>query len=378
MPGRAANLRVDACVVGSGPAGAVAAHVLTGAGARVALIVRNQPNSALAVGETVPAEMRSLLKRLGLDCLTADLHLPSAGTMARWGSDDVHFREAILSPYGCGWHLDRQSFERQLIAAAIRNGATVIDNCTRIATTPTSTGWQLQIESGGREICGASSYLMDCTGRGARFAVESGARRQIHDKLVAIWCVAEEVNGIQDPDKRMYLESAPAGWLYSAQIPKRRRVMVFFTDGDLGDVPRLRSRSIFEDYVANSFHLETVTGGLEYRIVVGPFCVNAASARLLCAHGDNWIAAGDAAQSFDPLSSQGIMSAIIGGSNAAAALIAAHSSDHCALEQFQADLDGKYESYLAERHIHYSAEQRWKDYPFWHRRHDRNFRYSAE
>jgi flavin-dependent dehydrogenase len=378
MPRRAANFRFDACVVGGGPAGAVAAHVLAGAGARVALIVRDQPNSALAVGETVPAETRPLLKRLGLDCLTADMHLPSTGTMARWGSDDVHFREAILSPYGCGWHLDRRSFERQLIAAAIRHGATLIDNCTRTATASASTGWRLQIESGGHEIHVAASYLVDCTGRGARFAVESGARRQIHDKLVAIWCVAEELNGRQDPDKRIYLESAPAGWLYSAQIPKQRRVIVFFTDGDLGDTQRLRSPSIFEEYVANSFHLKMITGELEYRIVVGPFCVNAASARLHCAYGDKWVAAGDAAQSFDPLSSQGITSAIIGGSNAAAALIAAHSSDRWAFEEFQANLDGEYASYLVERHFHYSAEQRWKQHPFWHRRHDENFKYSAE
>ena len=278
MPQCAANFGFDACVVGGGPAGAVAAYVLAGAGARVALIARDQPNSALAVGETVPAETRPLLKRLGLDCLTVDTHLPSAGTLARWGSDDVHCREAILSPYGCGWHLDRRSFERQLIAAAIGNGATLIDNCTRTAATPASAGWQLQIESGGREICLAASYLVDCTGRGAHFAVESGARRQIHDKLVAIWCIAEELRGRQDPDRRIYLESAPAGWLYSAQIPKQRRVIVFFTDGDLGDTPRLRSSSVFEDYVANSFHLKTVTDGLEYRIVVGPFCVNAASA----------------------------------------------------------------------------------------------------
>lgn len=95
MAARVGKVRFDVCVVGGGPAGAVAAHVLAGAGARVALIVRDRPRSAFVVGETVPAETRLLLNRLGLDCLGADLHLPSAGTMARWGSDAAYCREAI-------------------------------------------------------------------------------------------------------------------------------------------------------------------------------------------------------------------------------------------------------------------------------------------
>jgi len=366
----AVNFRCDVCVVGGGPAGAIAAYVLAGAGAGVALIVRDRPNLALAVGETVPAETRPLLNRLGLDCLSADLHLPSAGTMARWGSDAVHCREAILSPYGCGWHLDRRLFERQLIAAAVKKGAALLEGCARIETKSALTGWEFQIESAGRQIYATASYLVDCTGRTARLAVEAGARRRIHDKLIAIWCVAEELHPRGDPDRRIYLESAPDGWLYSAQIPNRRRVMVYFTDGDLCDISRMRSAANFEDYIANFFHLNAVTDGLQYRIVAGPFCANAVSTNLVQAHGDRWIAAGDAAQSFDPLSSQGIVSAIVGGNNAAAALIAAHSWDDCALEKLQADLDGKYAAYLAERHVHYRAEQRWKERPFWQRRHN--------
>ncbi len=369
MTGRGGKSRFDICIVGGGLAGAIAARVLAGAGARIAMIVRDRPNSDFAVGETVPAETRPLLKRLGLDCLDADLHLPSAGTMARWGSDVAHFREAILSPYGCGWHLDRRLFERQLIAAAVKSGAALLDNCARIETETTRTGWQFRIESAGRQIGVTSNYAVDCTGRAARLAVEAGARRQIHDKLIAIWCVAEESDGRLNPDRRIYLESAPDGWLYSAQIPNRRRVMAFFTDGDLCDVSRLKSTANFADYVGNSFHLNTVTAGSKCCIVAGPFCVNAASTRLAQAYGDRWIAAGDAAQAFDPLSSQGIMAAILGGNNAAAALIAAHSADHCALEKLQADLDAKYAAYLAERQVYYRAERRWVERPFWQRRH---------
>jgi flavin-dependent dehydrogenase len=368
MPGSVARVRCDVAVVGGGPAGAVAAYILAGAGARVALIVRDQPKSALGIGETVPAQTRALLQRLGLDFLSPDVHLPSAGTMARWGSDALHYREAILCPYGSGWHLDRRLFEKQLVAAAVRSGARLIDDCSAIETRRAAAGWEFGIAYSGRRICIGSSYLVDCTGRSARLALAAGARRKIHDKLIAIWCVAEQARGRDDLDQRIYLESAPDGWLYSAKIPRQRRVIVYFTDGDLCRIALMRTRANFEAYVAGSFHLQEAADGFEYSIVAGPYCVNAASARLLQAYGEGWIAAGDAAQSFDPLSSQGIMSAIIGGHNAAAALIAAHSSDHSALETYQAELDGQYGAYLTERLGHYRAEQRWNGRPFWQRR----------
>ncbi|MFZ3335768.1 MAG: tryptophan 7-halogenase [Xanthobacteraceae bacterium] len=368
MAGRGGKIRFDVCVVGGGPAGAVAAHVLAGAGARVALIVRDRPHAAFAAGETVPAETRLLLDRLGLECLGADLHFPSAGTMARWGSDAVYCREAILNPFGCGWHLDRPLFERQLLAAAAKTGAVLIERCAKIETKSGPAGWEFGLECAGRQIGVISNFAVDCTGRAARLAIEAGARREIHDKLIAIWCIAEETGDRPDPDRRIYLESAPDGWFYSVQIPQRRRVLAYFTDGDLRGASRLRSAANFVAYVAKAFHLDTVVEGLRYRITAGPYRVNAASMKLVRAYGERWIAAGDAAQAFDPLSSQGIVTAIVGGNNAAAALIATHSSDAYALEKFQADLDSSYAAYLAERQIHYRAEQRWVERPFWQRR----------
>jgi flavin-dependent dehydrogenase len=368
MSGRIGKTRFDIGVVGGGPAGAVAAYVLAGAGARVALIVRDRPHSAFAVGETIPAETRQLLNGLGLDCLSTDLHLPSAGTMARWGSDVAHCREAILNPFGCGWHLDRPLFERQLIDAAVRSGAVLIERCARIETKSKPAGWEFRIDRAGQQIWVSSDYAVDCTGRAARLAVDAGARRQIHDKLIAIWCVAEESSAQSDPDQRIYLESAPDGWFYSVRIPNRRRVLAYFTDGDLCDA-RLRSAVNFKDYVAKTFHLQAGADGPHCHFVAGPFRVNAASARLVRVYGERWIAAGDAAQSFDPLSSQGIITAIVGGHNAAAALVAIHSSDSCVLEKLQADLDARYAAYLSERLTYYRAEQRWVARPFWQRRH---------
>ena len=85
-----------------------------------------------------------------------------------------------------------------------KNGAVLLDNCTRIETETPPAGWQFRIERAGRQIGVTSNYAVDCTGRSARLAIEAGARRIIHDKLIAIWGVAEEGRG--DADRRIYIE----------------------------------------------------------------------------------------------------------------------------------------------------------------------------
>jgi flavin-dependent dehydrogenase len=105
------------------------------------------------------------------------------------------------------------------------------------------------------------------------------------------------------------------------------------------------------------------------RLIAGPSRVSAASTRLIQAFGNRWIAAGDSAQSFDPLSSIGITSAIVSGNNAAAALIHAPSFGAATLRQYQHGLDAEYSAYLSKRHEYYRMEKRWQGMPFWNRRH---------
>ena len=100
--------------------------------------------------------------------------------------------------------------------------------------------------------------------------------------------------------------------------------------------------------------------------------VSAAGAWLSCAadtarldrfHGDGWIAAGDAAASFDPLSSQGIMSAMQAGQRAADAVLGRES-----FSGYTAMIEASVQRYLVQRAAVYAQERRWADAPFWRRR----------
>ncbi|WP_369688936.1 tryptophan 7-halogenase [Streptomyces sp. Wb2n-11] len=90
------------------------------------------------------------------------------------------------------------------------------------------------------------------------------------------------------------------------------------------------------------------------------------SARLDRAWGDGWIAAGDAAAAFDPLSSQGILTALTTGLAAAQALDAHLRGDPATLTRYGQQVDA---AYLHNHRIAYRQETRWAGHPFWARRH---------
>ncbi|MFL6293040.1 MAG: NAD(P)/FAD-dependent oxidoreductase, partial [Thermoanaerobaculia bacterium] len=85
-------------------------------------------------------------------------------------------------------------------------------------------------------------------------------------------------------------------------------------------------------------------------------------------YGEAWLAVGDAALSFDPLSSQGISTALYCADKAASALGAVLDGDPGALPAYAALLDQIFSGYLQGHRLAYQAETRWADRPFWRRR----------
>src|SRR4051794_39550814 len=101
----------DVLVVGTGPAGAVAAMLLAAAGVAVAVEPeRIEGHRRANVGETLPPPARLTFARLGLEALLADAaHVASPGTVSSWGGE-VRIADFLFSPYGAGVHLDRRRF----------------------------------------------------------------------------------------------------------------------------------------------------------------------------------------------------------------------------------------------------------------------------
>ncbi len=93
------------------------------------------------------------------------------------------------------------------------------------------------------------------------------------------------------------------------------------------------------------------------------------SAALDAGAGPGWFAVGDAAISFDPLSSQGIFNALYTGLAAAEAADRALDGDATAHVGYNDELTSIGAAYRRHLSFWYGQEQRWPQAPFWSRRH---------
>jgi flavin-dependent dehydrogenase len=218
--------------------------------------------------------------------------------------------------------------------------------------------------------------FVDATGRRAALARVLGARRERLDRLVAIHALVRAGPG--DADARTVVRGAEDGWWYSALVPGGRRAVAWLTDADLVR-PELRTADGFAAALERS---GAVPGGPGPRAAGGvaaparppelvepPAATAAHGARLSAFAGDGWAAAGDAAVACDPLSSQGIVTALYTGLAAGRAIGAWLGGDGgAALRAYARRAATIAASYERNRRQAYAFEPRWSGSPFWARR----------
>jgi hypothetical protein len=90
--------------------------------------------------------------------------------------------------------------------------------------------------------------------------------------------------------------------------------------------------------------------------------------RLDRAAGPGWIAVGDVAMAFDPLSSQGIIKALESGWRGAGAVTDILNGAPRAVDSYLKWLESEFASYTISHRRHYGAVRRWPGSTFWNRR----------
>jgi flavin-dependent dehydrogenase len=209
-----------------------------------------------------------------------------------------------------------------------------------------------------------ASYVIDATGRHAAFARTQGAHATMDDHLTGLVAIFE---GGADKHTATLVEAVEDGWWYSARLPENRLVVAFMTDADIIRAGHLHER---ETWLARLDETgPTRKRVADAQLLHGPVAAPAHSQILDPVAGDAWIAAGEAAIGFDPLSSMGIGYAMASGIQAAriaASTLGGGDGEHARL--FAADVRKHYEAYLARRQAYYAIEKRWPESAFWMRR----------
>ena len=325
------------------------------------------------MGESLVPVARTLLGELGVwDRFQRDGHLPCYGNESLWGSATVQSTDFIRTPYGHGWHVDGTRFDKGLRAASQAAGATVWTD-TSLATLERGgeCGWKLQlVRPHGKRQDVRARFVVDATGRGHRVAGSLGVKRRYDDKLLAFQARfrPNPLLAEADEDCLNFVEAVACGWWYTARTPARdgsERIVVLFTDAGDPSVPSAATAKGFLSLVQDAPALRSKLEGYGYSLCAGPVAVDARSSRLEQMHGEGWLAVGDAAMAFDPLSSQGILTALYGGVKAAKAVLAYLSGDTETLALLERDLANVYRHFQLNRKRYYDLERRWPESRFW-------------
>jgi len=352
-------------VAGGGPAGVAAALALRRGGRRVVLLEGGA--GGFRVGESLPPAARPLLRDLGvLARVEADGHLPSFGNQSAWGAAEPSATDFVFDPNGTGWLLDRARFDAGLRQAAREAGVHV--RAARVEGARRAEGrWRVRLAPG-EEMDAA--WLIDATGRRCSLARRLGVARRADDALLAFHARLRLPSFAPvDEDARTTVEAVRDGWWYTARVPAGGRVVAFLTDRDLADRGALLSADGFHAALAATGLVREIVEGRGYVAAGRPRGTDASGARLAAPFGEGWTAVGDAALSFDPLSSQGILTALYTGLRGAGAVLAALEGDAGALPAYASRLGEVRDAYRRHRAAAYAAERRWPDAPFWARRH---------
>lgn len=364
-------LDAEVFILGAGVAGSCAALNLAPLHRTVVVDRAAHPRGRLV--ESLPPAAARVLTDMGLlQAFLAEDHDRWQVRRSIWGVPEVAEDDLLRDPDGLGWQLDRPHFGEWLRSMAVARGATVVAPA-KVETVEggPGVGWRVHLTTPAGPMDVLAAVLVDAAGRSAPLAARLGARRRRLDRLVCGWIEGIDRRETTSAARRSetYLEAAPDGWWYSAAV-RRGRLLAFYTDGDLP------SASLAADPGQLLGAARHHTTGLEDLLAEVGFEQQSAhgftaahSAILNPCVGPGWLAAGDAAISFDPISSQGLLTALITGLAAAEAVhrelsgVVDSAADHA---RMVATLATRYRDNLRDC---YAAVTTWPTSPFWARRH---------
>jgi flavin-dependent dehydrogenase len=331
------------------------------------LVLERESTPRPKPGECLSPGFKRLLTRLGVpELFESGAHRPFPAIASAWEQPEPVERDLVFEPEGEGWLLDRTTFETQLAEAARTRGVLWRQGYQVTRVTPSEHGgWRLTVDRAGRSLELDADFVIDATGRAASVARMIGIPRLRFDGLVGSWALLAREGGAGTPlppAGAVHIEAVPSGWWYTARLVDGSLSVVRFADHALLDP------SAFLEALRETRHGAALLGERAVHFVRPPTAHSAHSARLAEPCGPGWFAIGDAAASFDPLSSYGIGSAMGTGFYAAQALLSAWEGDDTGYDSYRYLIGSRYQRYLDTLQERYRAVTRWADEPFWSQR----------
>jgi len=354
-------------IIGGGPAGSSCAIALTKKGIQNILVIEAGDYAKFVIGESIPPNSKKLLKSLGVfKEFSKENHLPCYGVCSYWGDDKRGYNDTVLSPYGHGWHLDRRKFNQFLAIQAQRSGVVVKTNANFKKSVQSSNGdFTITYTQNNKEYQVTATFVVDASGSRSVFTKQQGSIPIEGESLI---CLGRRFK-IDDDAKISSLtriEAVENGWWYGAKLPNKEMLIAFYTDQET--VKKTKMHQV--DYwmqemnktisikkgIAEAMTLDKTIKGFPAR----SFCLDSVT-------GKNWLAIGDAAATYDPITSRGIYKSLRDGDYAADCIVGILNNTKFSLTEYEEYIAHNYQCYLRERRHYYRSEQRWKGSSFWNK-----------
>ena len=359
-------------IVGGGPAGAAAALTLLHYTKRRVAVIERSAFDAPRTGESASSSILALLRFIDASHVVSERTAqPACAAAAAWGGPEPMLRHAVLTSQGDGLLLDRRAFDAALCEEVARRGGLVLLRHRMLRAARRVDHWELELVTDEREqVVLRSRFAIDASGRRASLARRIGVPVHRDDALVgiALRFAPRPAAGDRIEPLATLVEATPDGWWYTAPVPDGQLVAVFMTDAPIVRALRLTQPDGVRDALDAAPHTRARLAGRA--APQPPQIASACSQRLAEPSGPGWVAAGDAAASFDPLSSMGIGHALWSGTHAARLAEDVLLGPSSFTAQYADVLQEHYRQYLQLRRRYYGLERRWPDRPFWRCRHE--------
>ena len=350
----------EVIIAGKGIAGLVVSLLLKRKGIPHLLLDRRAARKQLALGETLPPSALPLLQSLGLlDLFESNSLHRTYGYHSAWGNTAIADHNFFFhTPFKHGLKINKQSLEQDLEGQTSEN-ILPFEKLTAIRLEEQGVTVELQDGIAVRGRC-----IVDATGRNRSLLKLLGVASEEHDQLTAYSChLPRRVH--PKITHGVFVESFEHGWGIVSRLSDEAQVMSLFSRPRVGIQRELKDYSCWPEILFRTAYLrDFLTTGGDIRVVGG----DAGSSRATQLAGNCWLAAGDAAIAFDPLSSHGITNAVYTAHRAVEA-IALHlsDSDEKHFREYAESLSAIFSTYLATRHDLYQRERRWPEAVFWTR-----------